>query len=297
MSSRERSEIKKRVQLQSKRREKSAHPARRAKYSARTADRYELYQLAVQSPDTDVEFLVDTFKRLRKRTPYRFREDFCGTALLSSTWVQQGPKYTAEGFDLDPDPVAWGLVHNVEKLGKAATRLTLHLKDVRAAGHATPDIRVAQNFSYCVFKKRAEMLEYFRAARASLARDGMFAIDLYGGYEATEEMEEARRIEEGFTYVWDQARYVPGTADYLCHIHFRFRDGTRLKKAFTYDWRYWTLAELRDLLFEAGFARVHSYFEQSDDDDGEGNGEFELDETGESCADCAGWVAYLVALK
>jgi hypothetical protein len=42
---------------------------------------------------------------------------------------------------------------------------------------------------------------------------------------------------------------------------------------------------------------VHSYFEQSDSDDGEGNGEFELDETGESCEDCAGWVAYLIALK
>jgi hypothetical protein len=276
---------------------KRAPRPRRKPYSARTADRYELYQIAVQSPEDDLEFLVDTFKRYRKRTPYRFREDFCGTALLSATWAQLGPKHTAEGFDLDPEPIAWGLVHNLEPIGEVARRVTLHLKDVRAPGHRRPDIRVAQNFSYCVFKKRAEMLEYFRAARESLARDGMFALDLYGGTEATEERVDTRRVEEGFTYVWDQARYLPGTGDYLCHIHFRFRDGTRMKKAFTYDWRYWTLPELRDLLYDAGFARVRSYFEQTDDDDGDGNGEFLPDETGETSEDCAGWVAYLLAFK
>jgi hypothetical protein len=297
MPSRETSASKKKAVLQRLPRRKSARAPRRTKFSARTADRYELYQLSVQSPENDIEFLANVFKKLRKRTAYRFREDFCGTALLSATWVQQGTKYTAEGFDLDPEPISWGMVHNLEPIGKAASRVTLHLKDVRAPGHRSPDIRVAQNFSYSVFKKRAEMLEYFRAARASLVRDGMFVIDLYGGYEATEEMEESRKIEEGFTYVWDQARYLPGTADYLCHIHFRFRDGTRIKKAFTYDWRYWTLAELRDVMYDAGFARVLAYFEQSDRDDGEGNGEFELDEKGESCEDCAGWVAYLVALK
>jgi hypothetical protein len=278
-------------------RPKRSATRRRSKYSARGADRYELYQLAVQSPDADIEFLMRTFKKLRKRTPFAFREDFCGTALLSATWVKQSPKHVAEGFDLDPDPIAWGLVHNIEPLGKDAPRITLHLKDVRAPGHRRPDLRVAQNFSYNVFKRRTEMLEYFRAARESLVRDGIFVIDLYGGYEAIEEVEETRKIEEGFTYVWDQARYLPGTGDYLCHIHFRFRDGTRMEKAFSYEWRYWTLPELRDLMHEAGFERVHAYFEQSDSDDGEGNGEFELDETGKSCEDCAGWVAYLVALK
>lgn len=297
MPSRAQSPSKKKAVLRPTPKSRSRRPARRTKYSAKTADRYELYQLAVQSPENDIEFLATAFKRLRKRTAYSFREDFCGTALLSATWIGQGTKYTAEGFDLDPEPISWGLVHNLEPLGTAAARVTLHLKDVRAPGHRAPDIRVAQNFSYSVFKRRGEMLEYFRAAHASLVRDGMFVLDLYGGYEATEEMEESRRIEEGFTYVWDQARYLPGTADYLCHIHFRFRDGTKLRKAFTYDWRYWTLSELRDLLYEAGFARVQSYFEQSDRDDGEGNGEFELDETGASCEDCAGWVAYLLALK
>jgi len=279
------------------RRGRSTAKSPRRRFSAGGADRYELYQLAVQSPETDIEFLRDTYRRLRKKTPLHFREDFCGTALLCATWVQQGPRFTAEGFDLDPDPIAWGEVHNLEPLGKAAQRVTLHLKDVRESGHTPPDIRVAQNFSYGVFKTRAEMLAYFRTAHESLARDGIFVIDLYGGEEATSVMEETRRIEEGFTYVWDQARYLPGTSDYLCYIHFRFRDGSEMKRAFRYEWRYWTLAELRDLMYEAGFTQVDSYFEQTDDDDGDGNGEYVLDETGRTCQECAGWIAYLVAQK
>jgi hypothetical protein len=297
MSDRSNASARKSVRLRGGRKPRAHAKRRRAKYTARTADRYELYQLAVQSPEDDVEFLRRTFKKLRGRTPTRFREDFCGTALLSATWAKQGRGCFAEGFDLDPDPLAWGLVHNIEPLGKTAARVALHMKDVRSPGRFRPDVRVAQNFSYSVFKTRAQMREYFRAACRSLARGGMFAIDLYGGYEATEEMVESRRIEGGATYVWEQARYMPGTGDYLCHIHFRFRDKTRMKKAFTYDWRYWTLPELRDILLDAGFARVHAYFEQSDRSDGEGNGEFELDETGKSCRDCAGWVAYLIALK
>ena len=48
--------------------------AARPRYTARTADKYELYQKAVQSADTDVEFLARVFRRTRGRTALRFRE-------------------------------------------------------------------------------------------------------------------------------------------------------------------------------------------------------------------------------
>lgn len=276
----------------------SARPSR-PKYTARTADKYELYQLSVQAPEHDIEFLTKTFRKLRGRTPRHLREDFCGTALLASQWVAQGPDYSAEGFDLDPKPLAWGRAHNVAPLGAAATRLVLHQRDVRARGRRPADLRIAQNFSYCVFKERATLCDYFRRVRDELARDGLFVLDLYGGFESTEEMEEERKIEGGFTYVWDQAVYLPGTGDYTCHIHFRFRDGTEMKRAFTYEWRYWSLPEIKDLLREAGFADVQSWFEQSDPDDeiGEGNGIYKLDPSGRTCRNCAGFIAYVIALK
>src|SRR4029079_5160586 len=154
-----------------------------------------------------------------------------------------------------------------------------------------------QNFSYCIFRERATLLDYFKRVRNELAAGGMFALDLYGGYEAIEEMEEERKIEGGFTYVWDQAEYLPGTGDYTCYIHFRFRDGTEMKRAFTYNWRYWNLPELKDVLREAGFSDVQSWFEQSDDEDGEGNGVYKRDETGRNCRNCAGWICYILALK
>jgi hypothetical protein len=111
-------------------------------------------------------------------------------------------------------------------------------------------------------------------------------------------MEEERNVDEGFTYVWDQSEYLPGSGQYTCHIHFRFKDGSEMKRAFTYDWRFWTMPEIKDIMIEAGFSSVSSWFEQSDDtDEGEGNGIYKRDETGRSCRNCAGWVAYVVALK
>jgi hypothetical protein len=264
----------------------------RHRFTASTADKYDLYQRAVQSPEMDVAFHRRVYETLRGRTPLHFREDFCGTGLLSATWIQKSARHTAEGFDLDPVPVEWGRVHNFEPLGSAASRYTAHLEDVRTKGRRPADVRVAQNFSYCVFKTRAELLGYFRAARAGLARDGVFIIDLHGGSEATEVLEESQRC-GGFTYVWDQASFWPGTGETVNYIHFRFPDGTQLHRAFRYHWRMWYLTELRDLLFEAGFGRVERYFEGTDADGVSGNGRFRRGVRGE---DCASWIAYLVAL-
>ena len=267
----------------------------RTRYTARTADRFALYQIAVQSPENDLAFLSRVYRRWNGRAPLHLREDFCGTALLSATWAKRAGR-TAEGFDLDAEPVGWGSVHNLEPLGAKAARVELHLEDVRALGHRPADLRVAQNFSYWVFRERAELLDYFRRARAGLARDGLFAIDAYGGSDAISEIVDAKRLDEGFTYVWDQESYLPGTGEYTCHIHFRFRDGSEMRRAFTYHWRFWNLPELADLLREAGFARVEAWFEQGDDErDGQGNGSFVLDPTGGTCRDCSAWIAYLVA--
>ena len=67
--------------------------------------------------------------------------------------------------------------------------------------------------------------------------------------------------------------------------------GSKLKKAFTYHWRLWTLPELRDMLAEAGFSRVHVYW-QGSDEDGEPDGDFTVVETAEN--DPA-WIAYIVS--
>lgn len=264
----------------------------RPRFSARTADKHELYQLAVQSPVEDARFLSRVYRSLRGTDPQHLREDFCGTALLCAAWVRGRNARTAEGFDTSRATLEWGRRHNFPPLGERVQRIRLHARDVRAPSERRPDVRCAQNFSYFVFKQRRELLEYFRSARRDLARGGIFVLDIYGGPEAMSEEREAREIEAGFTYEWDQRRYVPATGEYEAHIHFRFPDGTELRRAFSYDWRLWTLPEVKDALHEAGFRRVVSYWEGTDEDGESGNGIFRRSERGENCP---AWVTYLVA--
>ena len=126
----------------------------------------------------------------------------------------------------------------------------------------------------------------------ALKDDGIFFLDAFGGYEAFEEMKEKTK-QDGFSYIWHQAKYYPVTGEILCHIHFKFPDGSKMKKAFTYDWRLWTLPEILELLAEAGFRKSTVYWEGTDED-GDGDGVFTPDEKGEADA---GWIAYLVAEK
>ncbi|MDE2346420.1 MAG: class I SAM-dependent methyltransferase, partial [Gammaproteobacteria bacterium] len=132
---------------------------------------------------------------------------------------------------------------------------------------------------------------YFQAVRHSLVPDGLFLLDAYGGYDAFRQMSERQKFSR-FTYVWEQADYDPVSGDTTCHIHFSFPDGSRLRRAFTYHWRLWTLPEIRELLAEAGFSRIQVYLEGWDESREEGNGVFEPAERGE--ADAA-WIAYLAA--
>jgi len=258
------------------------------------ADRHELYQLSVQSPEEDCTFFARVYKKLRKKDARHFREDFCGTALNCSEWVKRNAANTAEGFDIDPDPVGWGIERNFVPIGDAARRATIHLKDVREPSVKKPDVRTATNFSYWCFHDRPTMLEYFRAAHADLKKDGIFILDIYGGPDAMKEMVEERAIAEGFTYVWDQVRHSPATGEYRAYIHFHFKDGTKYKRAFRYDWRLWGLPEIIDVLREAGFSGVDTYWEGTASDGETGNGIYRKSARGENCE---AWVTYIVAQR
>jgi hypothetical protein len=279
---------------QGTRQKSAAKASAKPKLTARTADVHDLYQRSVQTPETDVAFLTRVFKKVRGRAPLHVREDFCGTAYFLSAWLRARPEHTGEGFDIDPDPVEWGLAHNFEGVVDRERRAEIHLADVRDPSTRPPDIRFAPNFSWMIFTERPVLLDYLRRAHRDLAEGGMFFLDIYGGSEAVEEMEDARPVEGGFTYVWDQVSYHPATGGYHCRIHFRFKDGSELRSAYDYRWRLWTLPELVDLLTEAGFQTVESYWEGTDPNGVDGNGIFRRSARGENCP---AWVTYVVAHK
>lgn len=265
----------------------------RVPLTARTADKHRLYELSVQTPEAEIDFVLRQFHRLRGRRPTRLREDFCGTAAAACEFVRRSPSNHAIGIDLCADTLAWGRRHNIARLKpEAARRITLLRRDVRSPGPRASgvDAVLAMNFSYWVFKARPQLREYFSGVRRSLRSDGLFFMDCWGGYESMKEQKERRRA-PGFTYVWEQASYDPVSADITCHIHFEFKDGTAMRRAFTYHWRLWTVPEIRELLAEAGFKRSRFYAEG---DDGKGSGSGVFREAARHDAD-ASFIAYIIA--
>lgn len=262
---------------------------------AETADRHVYYQRSVQEPEADAEFFEEVFQAEFGRSPRILREDFCGTGYLSATWTKLHPENRAWGVDLDAPTLAWGAEHNLASLtDEQRSRVTLLQGDVREVREPKADVVAAQNFSFCVFKARDELRKYFEIARQNLAEHGLFVLDIFGGPEAQQLTEEATEYEdEGFTYVWDQDKYDAITNETICKIHFQFPDGSELRDAFVYDWRLWTIAELRELLIEAGFKSADAYWEGADED-GEGDGEFVK---AENAANEDAWIAYVVGVK
>ncbi|MEC9466102.1 MAG: class I SAM-dependent methyltransferase [Myxococcota bacterium] len=263
---------------------------KKSQYTAKTADKHILYEKSVQNVEADVEFLNDTFKKKRGRMPLTLREDFCGTAALCAEWVRNKPKRKAVGLDLDTETLAWGTKRNIEPLGKAAKRVKLLERNVMDGTKDKSDIVCAFNFSYNIFKDRATLLDYFKAARKGVKRGGALFLDIHGGSELSEEGAESKEF-DGFTYVWDQGPFCAITNEAMRFIHFEFPDGTMLKEAFVYDWRFWGIPEVRDMLTEAGFRDVEVYWEGATDD-GEGDGEFVPRGSAEQEMS---WIAYVVA--
>ena len=129
-------------------------------------------------------------------------------------------------------------------------------------------------------------------------------MDIYGGTESvTAKSDDVREI-PGFTtpdglqisdfeYLWEQAEYNPINHHTTCHIHFKVPGYGSINKAFTYDWRLWTLPEIQEILVEAGFSKAEVYLHDFDDD-GDSDEIFRRRKTYENTQ---GWVAYVVGVK
>ncbi len=261
---------------------------------AEQADKHALYEIAVQCVEAEIDMVDATFEQIRGYDAHSLREDFCGTAQTSIEWINRGEHKTAIGVDLDTEVLAWGEANHLEslELDKRA-RIELMQADVRTVDIEPVQMILAMNFSYQLFETRISLCDYFKSVRASLSEDGVFFIDAFGGYECYREIEETTAC-EGFDYVWDQASYNPINGGMQCYIHFEFKDGSRIDRAFSYHWRMWTLPELQELLTEAGFQNVTVYWEGTDEESGEGDGIYSPETIGD--ADPA-WVCYLSAEK
>ncbi len=261
------------------------------------ADRHLLYQHAVQDVEAEIDFVEQTWSELRQRPAVFLREDFCGTANTACEWVIRDEDHQAVGVDLDREVLEWGRLNKLADLDEEQLeRIELLNEDVLQTRPGLADIILAMNFSYYLFLTRDDMREYFINVLDGLVSDGIFFLDAYGGYEAPMVLTEPRECQDvdgnDFTYIWDQATFNPINSCMDCHIHFEFPDQSRMEKAFSYQWRLWTLPEIREILYEAGFSKVDIYWEGTDEVKNEGNGVYTPSETGDADP---GWVCYIVA--
>jgi hypothetical protein len=265
----------------------------REQTQAEQVDLYDLYEAAVQDPEGDVALLQRMYRTYYDREPHLLREDFCGTAALCCAWVKADAENRAWGIDIDPRPLSWARVKSFPKLGpELSPRVTLLEGDVREVKHEAVDVTVGFNFSYFIFQERADLLAYFRRAYESLSSRGLFVVDLYGGADSQRTMTETRDHTD-FDYVWDQDRFDPINNRAVNYIHFEFSDGSRIERAFHYDWRLWSIPEVRDALHDVGFSRTETYWERTDRKSNEGTGVYYR---AKRAPDDPAWVAYVAAL-
>ena len=257
-------------------------------------DKYELYSAAVQSPGEDVKFYRDRYMDIRGKSmkPTVLREDFCGGGAISCEWVKLNKKYNSVGLDLDIVPMDYGRKNYISKLTQdQKRRVVLVKKDVLTKNLPKADIVCAVNFSYFFFKQREILRAYFSNVRESMNSNGIFLVDIFGGTQCTDAITDKTK-HDGFTYFWDQKNFDPYNNEAEFAIHFKYNK-KMYKNVFTYDWRMWTIPEVKEIMIEAGFKSVEVFWEGTARDGG-GSGIFKKIVKGEACLS---WIAYVVGVK
>lgn len=239
---------------------------------ARRPDKYALYEASVQDPDWDLDNMAKLYRKRNGREARLLREDFCATAALATAWTLRHPDNRAIGVDFDPAPLQWARHRRLPFVPEAKDRLTLVQGDVRVARKPLVDIACGLNFSWWIFRERKDLLAYLKASRASLRPGGMLLLNSFGGTDAEKALVEKTRkpastTPDGeripaFTYVWEHAHVNAANRNMLAYIHFELGGGRSMKKAFEYDWRLWTLPEVRDVALEAGFSDFEVWSER-----------------------------------
>ena len=280
-----------------KNKRKPKNKREKKKTLAETADKFICYQKSVQAADHEVEFFTRAYRDCYGRAPYSLREDFCGTFSVCCEWVKSDKRRTAVGVDYCGETLKWGMKNNLAKLREEQQqRIRLIEQDVRKRNRPQVDVLAAQNFSFWIFKTRAEVIEYFKIARANLNAEGIMLMDMMGGGECFSEghvdKRKIKKGKKGFSYNWTQVSYNPINHDAEFNISFKFADGSWMKEAFVYKWRFWSIPEVREMLAEAGFSDSIVYWDLEEDEDKDS-----IWEQADVAPSDPSWICYIVAKK
>ncbi len=269
-------------------------------------DRHALYELCVQS----VEHLAPLIRAIHGGDPKVLGEDFAGTAALSHRWVELSPEARAIAVDLDEEALAYHGAHERIEKHTADVRTIDAPCDALFVGNFSIGYlhTRAELVAYLRHARERLLPPLPRSGEGrgegvssdlplptgerggapgsdSSLSSGVFLCDTYGGESAytlggvhrphplpRKEGEPGGRI---CRYTWEQQSADPTTGMVTNVIHFRIeRAGViehELFDAFVYEWRLWSVPELRDAMMEAGFSSTQVYAKLADAIDDEGN--------------------------
>lgn len=226
-------------------------------------DRYDLYEAAAQSPEQEAEFL----RAVHGGNPRVLGEDFCGSGAICRAWVSIDPTLRAVCVDMDDDALR---ALRGRATPEQLERITIVRADVVDAREPV-DVLCALNFPVGYWFTRAELVRYLTHARTRLNPGGVFVCDIYGGANAFVCGDSEEELRGGVRYTWEQRDADPTTGRVRNAMHFALPDGREVRDAFIYDWRLWSVPELREAMADAGFTTTEVYDRLGDAVDADGN--------------------------
>ncbi len=268
-----------------------------ARATPQRLSRHDLYEACVQDPATLAPLLAGVWRfgadaaRAAGSSPddddarLILGEDFSAAGALARAWLRDAPERQAICADLDTQALA-RLRRLARRDGSLARLRAIHA-DVTATKLPPCNLLFVGNFSIGEIHTRAALVDYLRRSRARLRPRGTFVCDTYGGASAftrgslqrthllpASTADATTTANVRVRYTWEQRHADPLSGRVQNAIHFRVLVGgevvRELTDAFVYDWRLWSVPELRDAMLEAGFARTEVFAQIPDARDGSG---------------------------
>lgn len=213
-------------------------------------DKYDLYTLGLQTPVLEARYLASLADG-----PH-LREDFCGTAAISRSWIALSQSRTATAVDMD----SIALSRAARSLERAeppsmSTRIQFANADATEFRSRDVDVLTVPNSSIFLVTDRQRLRRYLEHVWHDLNEGGAIAIDMFGGPSALGNGTTVVDC-DGFRCIWQQEDFDFRTHIFDAHVRFQTRGHSPIASAFSYRMRLWSAPEVVDMLIESGFERT-----------------------------------------